>query len=155
MTATPNAFEAAAAAVGELDDSAGRAAAEHHDRLTKPRGSLGRVEAIGTRLAAITGASPPPVPAPARTFCRVRPGAASSSVATPTSTTITRAPVWRASTLIAAPPARKFWTIWAVTSCGHGVTPSASTPWSPANTATAAGAGTGGGDTPVMAASRP
>ena len=65
MTATPNAFEPAAAAVGELDDGAGRTAAEHHDRLTKPRGSLGRVEAIGTRLAAIRGASPPPVPAPA------------------------------------------------------------------------------------------
>jgi nicotinate-nucleotide--dimethylbenzimidazole phosphoribosyltransferase len=65
MTGTANAFEAAVAAVGELDDGAGRAAAEHHDRLTKPRGSLGRVEAIGVRLAAITGASPPPVPAPA------------------------------------------------------------------------------------------
>jgi len=65
MTATPHAFDTAAAAVGELDDGAGRAAAEHHDRLTKPRGSLGRVEAIGVRLAAIAGASPPPVPAPA------------------------------------------------------------------------------------------
>jgi nicotinate-nucleotide--dimethylbenzimidazole phosphoribosyltransferase len=65
MTGTANAFEAAVAAVGELDDGAGRAAAEHHDRLTKPRGSLGRVEAIGVRLAAISGASPPPVPAPA------------------------------------------------------------------------------------------
>jgi nicotinate-nucleotide--dimethylbenzimidazole phosphoribosyltransferase len=65
MTGTANAFEAAVAAVGELDDGAGRAAAEHHDRLTKPRASLGRVEAIGVRLAAITGVSPPPVPAPA------------------------------------------------------------------------------------------
>jgi nicotinate-nucleotide--dimethylbenzimidazole phosphoribosyltransferase len=65
VTATPNAFETAAAAVGELDDGAARAAAEHHDRLTKPRGSLGRVEALGVRLAAISGASPPPVPAPA------------------------------------------------------------------------------------------
>jgi nicotinate-nucleotide--dimethylbenzimidazole phosphoribosyltransferase len=65
MTATPNAFEVAAAAVGELHDDAGRAAAEYHDRLTKPRGSLGRVEALGVRLAAIAGASPPPVPAPA------------------------------------------------------------------------------------------
>jgi nicotinate-nucleotide--dimethylbenzimidazole phosphoribosyltransferase len=65
MTETANAFETAAAAVGELDDDAGRAAAEHHDRLTKPRGSLGRVEAIGVRLSAIAGASPPPVPAPA------------------------------------------------------------------------------------------
>ena len=65
MTGTANAFEAAAAAVGELDEGTGRAAAEHHDRLTKPRGSLGRVEAIGVRLAAITGACPPPVPVPA------------------------------------------------------------------------------------------
>ena len=65
MTATPNAFEVAAAAVGALDDGAARAAAEHHNRLTKPRGSLGRVEALGVRLAAIANASPPPVPAPA------------------------------------------------------------------------------------------
>jgi nicotinate-nucleotide--dimethylbenzimidazole phosphoribosyltransferase len=65
MTAIANAFEAAATAVGDLDEDAGRAAAEHHDRLTKPRGSLGRVESIGVRLAAITGASPPPLPAPA------------------------------------------------------------------------------------------
>jgi nicotinate-nucleotide--dimethylbenzimidazole phosphoribosyltransferase len=65
MTAIANAFEAAATAVGDLDEDAGRAAAEHHDRLTKPRGSLGRVESIGVRLAAITGASPPPLPVPA------------------------------------------------------------------------------------------
>src|SRR5438045_4353368 len=65
MTGTANAFEAAAAAVGELDDGAGRAAAAHHDRLTKPRGSLGRVETIGVRLSAIAGVAPPPVPAPA------------------------------------------------------------------------------------------
>src|SRR5581483_2325937 len=63
------------------------------------------------------------------------------------------APVWRARTLMAAPPAQKLATICAVTSCGHGVTPSATTPWSAANTATAAGAGTGGGDVPAMAAS--
>ena len=42
---------------------------------------------------------------------------------------------------MAAPPAQKLATIWAVTSCGQGVTPSATTPWSPANTATAAGVG--------------
>ena len=58
-------FDDAAAAVGALDHGAARAAAEHHDRLTKPRGSLGRIEAIGVRLAAITGSCPPPVPAPA------------------------------------------------------------------------------------------
>src|SRR5207247_1588490 len=54
---------------------------------------------------------------------------------------------------MAAPPATKFATICAVTSCGHGVTPWAVTPWSAANTATAAGAGTGGGDTPAIPAS--
>ena len=58
-------FAAAAEEVGGLDGDADRAAAEHHDRLTKPRGSLGRVESLGVRLAAIAGASPPPVPAPA------------------------------------------------------------------------------------------
>jgi nicotinate-nucleotide--dimethylbenzimidazole phosphoribosyltransferase len=59
------AFAAAAGAVGELDHAAGRRAATHHDRLTKPRGSLGRLETLGVRLAAIAGSSPPPVPAPA------------------------------------------------------------------------------------------
>lgn len=58
-------FDDAASAVGNLDDDATRAAAEHQDRLTKPRGALGRVEGIGIRLAAIAGASPPPIPAPA------------------------------------------------------------------------------------------
>lgn len=58
-------FRNAAAAVGALDESAARAASEHHDRLTKPRGALGRVESLGVRLAAVTGVSPPPVPAPA------------------------------------------------------------------------------------------
>jgi nicotinate-nucleotide--dimethylbenzimidazole phosphoribosyltransferase len=48
-----------------VDAGAGRAAAQHHDRLTKPRGALGRVEALGAQLAAISGAVPPPVPAPA------------------------------------------------------------------------------------------
>jgi nicotinate-nucleotide--dimethylbenzimidazole phosphoribosyltransferase len=40
-------------------------ARELHDRLTKPRGSLGRLEEIGVRLAGISGQCPPPVPAPA------------------------------------------------------------------------------------------
>src|ERR1044072_8694858 len=77
---------------------------------------------------------------------------AGSGVATPTSTTITDAPAARARTLIAAPPPTKLATIWAVTSCGQGVTPSATTPWSATNTATAAGDGTGGGHTPVIPA---
>jgi nicotinate-nucleotide--dimethylbenzimidazole phosphoribosyltransferase len=36
-----------------------------HDRLTKPRGSLGRLEDIGVRLAGIAGHCPPPAPEPA------------------------------------------------------------------------------------------
>ena len=47
-----------------VDAGAASAAAELHDRLTKPRGSLGGVEDIGIRLSAMAGACPPPVPAP-------------------------------------------------------------------------------------------
>jgi nicotinate-nucleotide--dimethylbenzimidazole phosphoribosyltransferase len=47
-----------------VDRAAASAAAEYHDRLTKPRGSLGRLEEIGIRLCAIAGQCPPPVPAP-------------------------------------------------------------------------------------------
>src|SRR6058998_3240158 len=59
------AFDHAVAVVGDLDDHAGRAAAELHGRLTKPAGSLGLLETTGARLAAIAGESPPPVPSPA------------------------------------------------------------------------------------------
>ena len=79
-------------------------------------------------------------------------GCASSVVRTPTSTTVTLAPTCRAKALTTAPPARKFATICAVTSCGHGVTPWACTPWSPAKIATAAGWGNGGGHDPAMPA---
>lgn len=58
-------FEAAAAAIGPLDADAMADAADLQDRLTKPRGALGRLEPLGIRLAGITGACPPPVPAPA------------------------------------------------------------------------------------------
>jgi nicotinate-nucleotide--dimethylbenzimidazole phosphoribosyltransferase len=47
------------------DGAAARAAAELQDRLTKPRGALGELEAIGVRLAAMAGECPPPVPEPA------------------------------------------------------------------------------------------
>lgn len=57
-------FEAACAAARPLDDVAMREAAEHHDRLTKPRGALGRLEAAGIQLAGIAGESLPPVPEP-------------------------------------------------------------------------------------------
>jgi nicotinate-nucleotide--dimethylbenzimidazole phosphoribosyltransferase len=60
-----SAFEQAAAAVAPLDEGAMAEAAAHHDRLTKPPGSLGRVEALGIRLAGIAGRCPPSVPAPA------------------------------------------------------------------------------------------
>ncbi|MEY2589710.1 MAG: nicotinate-nucleotide--dimethylbenzimidazole phosphoribosyltransferase, partial [Acidimicrobiaceae bacterium] len=47
------------------DAAAELAALAHHDRLTKPRGALGRVEALGAHLAAIAGEDPPPIPTPA------------------------------------------------------------------------------------------
>ena len=67
MTAdhTPDAFDAALASVGPIDASAEQSAREHHDRLTKPAGSLGRLEAVGVQLAGIAGVDPPPVPHPA------------------------------------------------------------------------------------------
>ena len=65
---------------------------------------------------------------PAATLRSSSPGCSSRAAATPTSTTSTRAPCCRASTLMAAPPAQKLATICAVTSWGHGVTPWATTP---------------------------
>ena len=60
----PTSFRSAAAAVRTVDASSAAAAAEHHDRLTKPRGSLGRLEDTGVRLCAIARTCPPPVPEP-------------------------------------------------------------------------------------------
>ena len=59
--------EAARLLVGPLDDDAAAEAAAHHLRLTKPPGSLGRLEHLGGQLAAIAGVSPPPLPRPAAT----------------------------------------------------------------------------------------
>ena len=50
------------------------------------------------------------------------------------STTDKSAPFTWHNWLIAAPPALKFKTIWAVTSWGNGLTFCAQTPWFPANT---------------------
>ncbi len=50
---------------GPLDESAAADARALQGRLTKPPGSLGRLEELGTQLAAIAGMSPPPVPTPA------------------------------------------------------------------------------------------
>ncbi|MGH3615470.1 MAG: nicotinate-nucleotide--dimethylbenzimidazole phosphoribosyltransferase [Pseudonocardia sp.] len=53
------------AAIAATDAAARGAAAERLDRMTKPRGSLGRVEDVAITLAGIAGACPPPVPEPA------------------------------------------------------------------------------------------
>src|SRR5659263_641743 len=90
---------------------------------------------------------------PRRTLRSIKPGSAGSSVATPTSTTTTRAPTWAAKAFTPAPPARKFATISPVTSCGQGLTPWACTPWSAAKTATPVGSGIGGGQVPASPAS--
>ena len=90
---------------------------------------------------------------PGRTLRSISPGAGSSGPATPTSTTTTSAPTSAANAFTTAPPARKLATICAVTSCGHGVTPWACTPWSAAKTATVAGVGRGAGQLPAIPAS--
>src|SRR3954468_16999091 len=48
-----------------IDEAAMGEARELHDRLTKPRGSLGRLEELGEQLCGIAGTCPPPVPDPA------------------------------------------------------------------------------------------
>ena len=58
-------FDAAVANLGPLRTEALVEATVLHDRLTKPRGALGRLEPLGIRLAGIAGVCPPPVPAPA------------------------------------------------------------------------------------------
>ena len=40
-------------------------AEQHQDRLTKPRGSLGELEAVSVQLAGLAGVDPPPLPEPA------------------------------------------------------------------------------------------
>ncbi len=57
-------FADARARLGRPDQAAAAATTAHLDRLTKPRGSLGRLEALAVQLAAIAGESPPPVPEP-------------------------------------------------------------------------------------------
>ena len=58
----------------------------------------------------------------------IRPGRGANSCLTPASTTDSASPCWRASTLTAAPPARKFSTICQVTSLGKAETPRAARP---------------------------
>ena len=53
------------AAIAPVDETARAAARDRLDRMTKPRGSLGRVEDVAVTLAGIAGSCPPPVPEPA------------------------------------------------------------------------------------------
>jgi len=53
------------AAIAPPDRAARAAARERLDRMTKPRGALGRVEDLAVMLAGIAGTCPPPVPEPA------------------------------------------------------------------------------------------
>jgi nicotinate-nucleotide--dimethylbenzimidazole phosphoribosyltransferase len=59
-----SAFDAAMSKVVPIDPSAALEASQLSDRLTKPRGALGRLETTAARLAAIAGTCPPPVPEP-------------------------------------------------------------------------------------------
>jgi len=60
----PSPFATAVASLTPPDGAAAAAAREHLDRLTKPPGSLGRLEDLAAQLASIAGVSPPPVPVP-------------------------------------------------------------------------------------------
>jgi nicotinate-nucleotide--dimethylbenzimidazole phosphoribosyltransferase len=60
-----SAFDEAAARVVPTDAAAAARASAHQDLLTKPAGSLGRLESAGVRLAAVARRCPPPVPEPA------------------------------------------------------------------------------------------
>ena len=53
------------AAVRPVSAEARAAAQDRLDRMTKPRGSLGRVEDVAVALAGIAGQCPPPLPEPA------------------------------------------------------------------------------------------
>jgi nicotinate-nucleotide--dimethylbenzimidazole phosphoribosyltransferase len=57
-------FAECATRIAPLDTRAMDDAAARHDQLTKPPGSLGRLEVLGVQLAGIAGSSPPPVPDP-------------------------------------------------------------------------------------------
>jgi nicotinate-nucleotide--dimethylbenzimidazole phosphoribosyltransferase len=65
LAARVGAFAAASLLQAPLDAEAQRGAEDRHLRLTKPPGSLGRLEAVGAQLAGIAAAVPPPVPRPA------------------------------------------------------------------------------------------
>ena len=53
------------AAIGPIDAAAVAAARERQEALTKPSGSLGRLEDVSVQLAGIASQCPPPLPEPA------------------------------------------------------------------------------------------
>src|SRR6266545_4945249 len=108
------------------------------------RAACSRVIAAATARSAV----------PRRTLPWRTIGWGAGAAATPASSSRTSAPIAPAMALTAAWPAVMAVTIAPVTACGHGVTPWATTPWSPAATSSAGLAGTGGGQRPAMAASR-
>jgi nicotinate-nucleotide--dimethylbenzimidazole phosphoribosyltransferase len=57
-------FEEARARIDKSDIEAANNALALQSQLTKPPGSLGRLEALGVQLSAIAGTCPPPVPEP-------------------------------------------------------------------------------------------
>jgi len=57
-------FEELLARVRPVDERAAAAAVLRHTRLTKPVGSLGRLEDLGVQLSAIARVCPPPLPEP-------------------------------------------------------------------------------------------
>jgi nicotinate-nucleotide--dimethylbenzimidazole phosphoribosyltransferase len=65
LAARVGAFGAACLLQAPPDGQARRQAEEHQLRLTKPPGSLGRLEAVAAQLAGIAAATPPPLPRPA------------------------------------------------------------------------------------------
>ncbi len=56
------AFEWAVSLVRRVDEASADLARQRHGQLTKPAGSLGRIEALGIQLASIARVCPPPVP---------------------------------------------------------------------------------------------
>lgn len=62
---TPPTFDQLCDELDGTDLDAAALARQHHDTLTKPRGSLGRLEELGVQLCAIARECPPPVPEPA------------------------------------------------------------------------------------------
>lgn len=58
-------FDDACRAVRPVDENAAAEALAHQGRLTKPAGSLGALEGLGIRLAAMARSNPPPIPEPA------------------------------------------------------------------------------------------